>query len=316
MHRKEYKREILKVAMPPILTMLLFAAAVFGVALPLVERDLVEQKKKMITAATQTAVNILAFYEGRISSGEISIDEARNLAIRQIRAIRYGNEGKDYFWINDLGPNMVMHPYRPDLEGKDISDFQDPKGTHLFKEFVAVVLQSGSGFVPYLWQWQDDPNRIVPKLSYVQLFKPWGWIIGTGIYVNDVHEEISDILRKLIYSFILILAVVAVLAFVMIRKGITEMHMRWAAEDEVARHRGSLEELVEERTAELRQALSEVKTLSGFLPICASCKKIRDDKGYWNQIEAYISERSAAEFSHGICPECAKLLYSDLADKG
>ena len=62
----------------------------------------------------------------------------------------------------------------------------------------------------------------------------------------------------------------------------------------------------------LNKALAEVKTLSGFLPICASCKKIRDDKGYWNQIEAYISEHSEAEFSHGICPECAHNLYPDL----
>jgi hypothetical protein len=64
--------------------------------------------------------------------------------------------------------------------------------------------------------------------------------------------------------------------------------------------------------AELKKALEEIKTLSGFLPICASCKKIRDDKGYWNQIEAYISEHSAAEFSHGICPECVEKLYPDI----
>ncbi len=67
--------------------------------------------------------------------------------------------------------------------------------------------------------------------------------------------------------------------------------------------------------AELKKALEEIKTLSGFLPICASCKKIRDDKGYWNQIEVYISEHSEAEFSHGICPECAKKLYPDILEK-
>jgi len=73
-----------------------------------------------------------------------------------------------------------------------------------------------------------------------------------------------------------------------------------------------LEQEVKERErliAKLREALSKVKLLSGFLPICASCKKIRDDKGYWQQIEAYIRDHSEAEFSHGICPECAKQLY-------
>jgi len=73
----------------------------------------------------------------------------------------------------------------------------------------------------------------------------------------------------------------------------------------------SEEALIEERD-NLRKALSEVKKLSGLLPICASCKKVRDDKGYWNQIEAYIRDHSEADFSHGICPECAKKLYSDL----
>jgi PAS domain S-box-containing protein len=63
---------------------------------------------------------------------------------------------------------------------------------------------------------------------------------------------------------------------------------------------------------ELKKALSEIKTLSGLLPICAYCKKIRNDKGYWEQIEGYIKERSLAEFSHGICPECVKQYYPDL----
>jgi CheY-like chemotaxis protein/HPt (histidine-containing phosphotransfer) domain-containing protein len=68
------------------------------------------------------------------------------------------------------------------------------------------------------------------------------------------------------------------------------------------------------KNAELQAALAKIKTLCGLLPICASCKKIRDDKGYWNQIEAYISDHSEAEFSHGVCPECAKKLYPEFYD--
>jgi len=75
------------------------------------------------------------------------------------------------------------------------------------------------------------------------------------------------------------------------------------------------EKLILKRNSELNEALSKVKLLSGFLPICASCKKIRDDKGYWNQIESYIRDHSMAEFSHGICPECAKKLYPEFYNK-
>ena len=74
----------------------------------------------------------------------------------------------------------------------------------------------------------------------------------------------------------------------------------------------SINETLNAAYAKMREALSKVKMLSGLLPICASCKKIRDDKGYWKQIEAYIQEHSEADFSHGICPECAKKLYSGI----
>ncbi|MEE9567494.1 MAG: response regulator [Desulfobacteria bacterium] len=65
--------------------------------------------------------------------------------------------------------------------------------------------------------------------------------------------------------------------------------------------------------SQLQEALAHVKQLSGLLPMCASCKKIRDDKGYWNQLEAYISDHSEADFSHGICPECVRKLYPEYA---
>ena len=72
---------------------------------------------------------------------------------------------------------------------------------------------------------------------------------------------------------------------------------------------------LEEKNAELQKAMDEIKTLRGFIPICASCKRIRNDEGYWEQIESYISSHSEAKFSHGCCDECARKLYPDLMDK-
>ena len=72
---------------------------------------------------------------------------------------------------------------------------------------------------------------------------------------------------------------------------------------------------IEAKKNELENALAEIKTLRGFIPICSNCKKIRDDEGYWQQIELYIQARSDAEFSHGICPDCMRALYPDIADK-
>jgi hypothetical protein len=78
--------------------------------------------------------------------------------------------------------------------------------------------------------------------------------------------------------------------------------------EDISERRRAAEER-ERMIDELKEALANVKTLRGLIPICASCKKIRDDKGYWSQVEVYVRDRSEAEFSHGICPDCMKKLY-------
>jgi signal transduction histidine kinase len=83
-------------------------------------------------------------------------EEAQVQAASQIREMRYGPEHKDYFWINDMHPRMIMHPFRTDLEGEDISDFADPNGKHLFLAFVETAQTSGEGYVDYMWQWKGD----------------------------------------------------------------------------------------------------------------------------------------------------------------
>jgi len=104
-----------------------------------------------------------------------------------------------------------------------------------------------------------------------------------------------------------------------LKKAYTEIK---SSNEELNGLKNNLEVLIDERTKELKKsnielniALSEVSTLKGLLPICSSCKKIRDDNGYWNQIENYISTRSQAEFTHSICPGCAKKLYPDIYNK-
>ena len=102
------------------------------------------------------------------------------------------------------------------------------------------------------------------------------------------------------------------------RIGMESEHRKLQEEKILLRHQIEEREKAEKEKGllitQLQQALLKVKLLSGFLPICASCKKIRDDKGYWNQIEAYIQDHSEAEFSHGICPECMKKLYPDFVN--
>ncbi len=309
------KSDVIKFSIPPLLACVLFAVTMFGLVLTVSKNNLLDQKKESIAILTQTASNILFHYFKLVQSGDLSKDTAQMMAAEQIRDLRYGDDNKDYFWINDLQPRMIMHPYRPDLEGQDLSSYTGLNKKFPFVEFVDTVNQEGKGYVPYLWQWKDAPEQIVPKLSYVKLFEPWGWIIGTGVYLDDVHNEFSRTAKQLIYISSLILVIIVILSMFIIQQGTREARKRRLAEQELQKHHDQLEDLVNERTAELEKALSEVKLLSGFIPICASCKNIRDDKGYWNQVETYIQQHSEAQFSHGICPTCAKKLYPKLTDK-
>ncbi len=112
-------------------------------------------------------------------------------ALKQIKALRFGEEAMDYFWINDLAPAMVMHPFKPELDGQNLSDYQDPNGKKLFVEFAKVCQEKGEGFVDYMWP-MPGRDRPVPKLSYVKLFAPWGWVVGTGIYLDDVEQAMVE----------------------------------------------------------------------------------------------------------------------------
>lgn len=187
----------IRILLPVVLTVALFVGTIFLLILPILQDRMMNDKREMIRELTETAWSVLDAYRRKEISGQMSSADARGRAVEEIRRLRYGPESKDYFWINDMHPYLVMHPYRPDLEGKDISGFSDPTGKKLFVEFARTVKNGGAGYVDYQWQWKDDPRRIVPKISYVKGFDPWGWIIGTGIYVEDVRAEIAAITRRL-----------------------------------------------------------------------------------------------------------------------
>jgi PAS domain S-box-containing protein len=202
----------LKIIIPLWITFLLFIISIFFVLVPSMEENILNQKREMIRNLADTNLSLLSEYYQMVLNNEITEKAAQSEAIRQIRGLRYGPEGKDYFWINDMHPKMIMHPYFSELEGDDLTNFADPNGKHLFVEAVKIVRNSGGGYINYMWQWKDDPEKIVPKISYVKEFKPWGWIIGTGIYIEDVHSEIGFIIKNLLKIFAMILVIIILLS--------------------------------------------------------------------------------------------------------
>jgi PAS domain S-box-containing protein len=206
----------LRIFLPTLIAIALFLAAFWGIILPSFEQTLLDRKREMIRELTNSAWTILASYQSEEQNGLLTREQAQALAVKRIEALRYGPEGKDYFWIQDTYPRMIMHPYRTDLNGQELRDFTDPRGVRIFVEFAALVEREGEGYIDYVWQWKDDPQRLEPKESYVKGFQPWGWIIGTGIYIDDVHQEIARIEQSLITTSLIISgAIVLLLLFVL-----------------------------------------------------------------------------------------------------
>jgi methyl-accepting chemotaxis protein len=155
----------------------------------------VEERQRAVRYAVESAHAVLAGFERRVAAGELTREVAQRIAKETVKGLRY--DGDEYFWINDMHPRMVMHPFKSELDGKDLSDFKDPNGKALFVEMVGVVKKSSGGHVHYMWP-KPGASKPQPKISHVKGFEPWGWIVGSGVYVEDIDAAFrADALRAI-----------------------------------------------------------------------------------------------------------------------
>jgi PAS domain S-box-containing protein len=244
----QWRRFILRIVFPTLLAFGLSMATIFGLILPSFKKNLMDRKREMIRELVYSAGSTLAHYEMDAREGRISRSEAQKRAISYIEYLRYGSERKDYFWVTDMQPRMIMHPYRTDLNGSDLSDFKDVRGSRLFVEFVKVAREKKEGFVEYYWQWKDNPERVAPKQSFVKLFEPWGWVIGTGIYLEDVNQEIDNITGWLVRLCLAISAVIILLLAYITRESLAIEKRRSKSEAELQDSHEKYAALVEATT--------------------------------------------------------------------
>jgi methyl-accepting chemotaxis protein len=155
------------------------------IALYTLRGQMVADRQAKTQQMIDVGYGILTHYAKLENDGKLSREAAQAAAIGEIKSLRY--DKVEYFWINDMTSRMVMHPIKPELDGKELGEMKDPAGNRLFAGFVDVVKQQGAGFYSYLWP-KPGFEQPVPKISYVKGFAPWGWIIGTGIYLDDVDS--------------------------------------------------------------------------------------------------------------------------------
>ncbi|MBN2079467.1 MAG: cache domain-containing protein [Spirochaetes bacterium] len=205
-----------------VFVVLCFVAVIGWISLRMSE-SLSETRYATAKAATEVGRGILEYYAGEAKAGRMTLEEAQNAAKEAVKALRY--EGSEYYWINDTAlpyPTMIMHSTNPALNGKVMDspsyNVAMGKNQNLFQAFVEVCKKEGGGFVDYLWSKPGEPQHLVfPKISYVMLFPEWDWIIGTGVYIDNVQVMLKAVLVPIIIISIVMIGIIVLALVVLVR---------------------------------------------------------------------------------------------------
>ena len=180
--------------------------------IPTFEKKIYQNKKDTTRIAVEIAIGTIDRIYADFKTGKIKEGEAKTHALNILSNIRYNTN--EYYWVNDLAGKMIMHPANPEIVGLNLLGMKDSEGKFLFVEMINVVKKGGGGFVKYTWP-KPNTKKAVPKISYVKQFKPWGWIVGNGVYVDDIADEMSPMIFKIwtVIAITMVFAGVLVFAF-------------------------------------------------------------------------------------------------------
>ncbi|PKF50953.1 methyl-accepting chemotaxis protein [Enterovibrio nigricans] len=186
-----------------IIIAVLSLVSVTIVSLILKRENMLEDRKNQIQVLVETAETLVTRLYSKAEAGEISMNEAKARAITALDAMRYGDNG--YFMIYGMDSVMVHHPISAKLIGRNLANLQDTNGVYIIKEQVAAA-QKGGGFVEYQWKKAGNDDKPYPKIAYSLPFKPWGWVLNTGLYVDDIDAIFYSDMKRLLLLVTLIAA--------------------------------------------------------------------------------------------------------------
>lgn len=188
---------------------------ILGGALHRTYENVSDVRKLMVRQQTSTALTLIEHYYQLEQIGELSRETAQYQAKEAVKKLRYRDV--EYFWINDISPKMIMHPIQTELDNQDLTQNKDPNGLPIFIEFAKVAqTHANGGYVPYMWP-KVGHQTPVNKISYVRLFKPWGWIVGTGVYTDEVMSEFLELSQPLILTSGLLFILMIALTYLVVR---------------------------------------------------------------------------------------------------
>lgn len=160
---------------------------IVGIILSNYHASMMQDRKERAEKLVSNAINLVNYYYEKAGKGELELEQAKHYALDSIRNISTHSE--NYYWVIDTNARIIMHPIQADIENRDMSDYVGPDDQKLFLEMVRIATTDESGFIKYIWaKPEENDARLYPKISYIRQFKPWGWIIGSGVYVEDVNQ--------------------------------------------------------------------------------------------------------------------------------
>ncbi|ADT67638.1 methyl-accepting chemotaxis protein [Pseudoalteromonas sp. APC 3356] len=185
----------------------------------------------------ETAYSIITHYAALEQNQTLTRAQAQSQAMASIRSLRY--DDTNYFWINNYQPAMVMHPIKPALEGKDLTNNKDPDGTPLFVEMVDVVKKSGEGYVPYKWP-KPGSDEPVDKIAFVKGFDQWQWIIGSGVYLDTIDNTFSQQRTIIVINVVIMIVVVVLFSYFIGRSILTPTRLAAEMMKDISQGEGDL----------------------------------------------------------------------------
>ena len=291
-----------KIYLVAILLLLIFSISLLWIYTGYKGQVYIAAEKKL-AASVDTAWGVIDHFSKMVDNG-MTVEEAQTLAKNTIKDLRYEG-GKIYFWINDTQPKMIMHPIKPALDGKDLSGSKDPDGLHLFVEMVKVAEKNGAGFVNYQWP-KPGKEKPQPKLSYVKKHPTWNWIVGSGVYADNLQAEVNRVFYKILGILLAAILFTSVLIFFLARsisrpiqktvdmlgeleKGHLSDRLNMNQSDEVGRMAQTMDRFADSLQNEVIDALQKLS--NGNLNLHILPRDSQDEvRGALNKLEADLNK--------------------------
>jgi methyl-accepting chemotaxis protein len=200
-----------KTILPLLCSYCIVIIALLFYVLPQLREAILERKKETLVNINEIALTTLSGFDKQVKSGKISLEQAQSSAKSIIKSMRF--EGKNYYFVFDKD-KMLIQPVSPEREGKPLSFFKDDHKIEYLTQAAELCQKEGKGYVFY-YKAKPKTTEPLPKISYFKTYEPWGWIIGAGVYFDDIEAEYASIRNKIVYLFgIIMLALLAGLYFI------------------------------------------------------------------------------------------------------